>query len=464
MDFPFFEAEFIGNRLLIAWVSILHVLINHPMAIGASLLVARLEARGHRLQDRRWDELARRILFVCFIVTTSVGALTGVGIWLSTALVNPDAIGSLLRVFFWAWFVEWLVFIAEVILVLAYYLTWASWTGPRKPAHIRLGYAYAIMSFLTMALITGILGFMMTPGHWLQTRSLWDGFLNPLYLPQLAFRSTLAMVMAGAMAMAMVLWFTERGSAFRSEALRYCARWAALWTVPTIAAALWYLGRVPAEMLERAPTALATMRYEAYFPQILTGLVALLAAGAYVIVTAWAWPQRVPRWALAVPLIASTLLLMAFERTREFVRKPYIIGGYMYANGLRVEDYPLYQAEGLLAHHAYATVRTITPENRLQAGWEVYRIACATCHTTHPAGVNNVLAKFRAMLGDGPWSEAAVSQIIAGMHGSRAYMPEFPGTPAERRALAAWIVAWRQQHLPEPPAPPPALAQHDARP
>jgi hypothetical protein len=43
------------------------------------------------------------------------------------------------------------------------------------------------------------------------------------------------------------------------------------------------------------------------------------------------------------------------------------------------------------------------------------------------------------------------------MHGSRAYMPEFPGIPAERNALAAWIVDLHQRQMPMPRAVPPAL-------
>ena len=53
MDFPFFDYDFFGNRFLIAWGAILHVLINHPMAVGGSLLIACLEARGQRLGDPR---------------------------------------------------------------------------------------------------------------------------------------------------------------------------------------------------------------------------------------------------------------------------------------------------------------------------------------------------------------------------------------------------------------------------
>ncbi len=87
-------------------------------------LVTFLEWWGHRRGDQRWDTLAYRILTVCFVVTTTLGALTGVGIWLSTSLVNPYAIGSPIRVFFWAWFIEWIVFVVEVVCIMAYYLSW----------------------------------------------------------------------------------------------------------------------------------------------------------------------------------------------------------------------------------------------------------------------------------------------------------------------------------------------------
>ena len=393
------------------------------------------------------------MLFVCFIVTTTVGALTGVGIWLSTALVNPDAIGSLLRVFFWAWFAEWLVFLTEVSLILAYFLTWKRWTGARKAAHLRLGFGLAAFSWITMALITAILGFMMTPGAWQESHRLIDGILNPLYLPQLAFRTALAMCMAGGMGLLMALWFTPRRTSFRADVVRYCGRWMTLWAIPATAAAFWYLATVPPEMLDRAPTALGTMRGEAWYPQILTALVGLLGAGTYVAVTAWRWPGSVPRWCYAVPIVGMLVLLMAFERTREFVRKPWVIGGYMYANGLRAEDYPLYQSEGLLAHHTYATIRTITDQNRVEAGHQVFQIACATCHTTVDGGINSVHTRFEDMLGSGPWQPAAVAQVIGSMHGTRAYMPEFPGTPVERRALATWLVDLHQRYRPATAAP-----------
>ena len=137
MDFPVFHLDFLGNRMLIAVIAVLHVCINHPLAVGAMPLITIMEWWGHRRQSASWDRLAYRILAVCFIVSTTFGALTGVGIWFSTSLVNPYAIGSLIRVFFWAWFTEWIVFVVEVVCIMAYFLTWRRMSD-RKALHVAL--------------------------------------------------------------------------------------------------------------------------------------------------------------------------------------------------------------------------------------------------------------------------------------------------------------------------------------
>jgi Cytochrome C oxidase, cbb3-type, subunit III len=454
MDYPLFSIDVYGGRLVIGLIAILHVLINHPLAVGASLLVARLESRGIRTRDPRWDTFAYKLIFFCFLITTTFGALTGVGIWLTTALVNPEAIGSLLRVFFWAWFIEWLVFISEVVLLLIYTLTWQRWVGAHKPRHLRIGYIFAACSWVTMALITAILGFMMDPGNWHGHRSLIDGLMNPLYLPQLVFRTCLAMAMAGAVALLAAWWLTERGSSFRMDVVRFCCRWMALWGVPLVASGWWYLGVVPPEMLDRAPVAFGSLATETWFPYLLSGLFGLTVGCACIAISGWWRPWQVPRWAYVLPLLVLLLVLAVFERTREFVRKPWVIGGYLYANGIRAEDYPLYRAEGLLKHHPYATVRVITESNRLDAGHQVFRIACATCHSESAHGLTSVHDSFERILGRDAWVPSAVSRVIAGMHGTRSFMPEFPGTPAERNALAVWIVQQHSQVRPGVAAPP----------
>jgi hypothetical protein len=51
--------------------------------------------------------------------------------------------------------------------------------------HVFLGAAYLSFALLSTALITGILGFMLTSDGWPWDRAFWSAFLNPSYLPQL---------------------------------------------------------------------------------------------------------------------------------------------------------------------------------------------------------------------------------------------------------------------------------------
>jgi len=444
MDLPVFHIDFLNNRMLIAIIAVLHVIINHGMAVGGIPLVAYLERRGVKTGDDSWDALAFRILSFFFIITTTVGALTGVGIWLSASLVNPYAIGSLIRVFFWTWFTEWFVFVTEVVLILAYYLTWKKWVGERKRAHVKLGTVLSVASWVTMALIVSILGFMMDPGSWRTDRTLFSGMFNPVYLPQLAFRTPLAMVMAGAFGLVVLLWATERGSELRANAIRAISRWSLFWTVPCVAGGYWYARVVPTAMKGNMPVALLTQALEGWANTALLVLAGVCVAIALVMAWGAARPKAMRGWALVIPAVLSILLISTFERVREFVRKPYAIAGYLYSNGFRAEDYPLLQRDGILAHATYTTVRRITPENELEAGREVFNLACTRCHTID--GVNGIRGILDRMYSNRdswgyaePWQRDAIASYIGAMHNARPFMPPFPGNDREKQALAAWL-------------------------
>ena len=163
MGFPVFDMPFLGNALLIALDAVLHVFISHGIAIGGMAIIVLSEYLGWRHHEPQWEKLARKMIKPALIVAVAVGAPTGAGIWFITSVIAPRAIGSLLRVFFWPWFVEWIFFISEVCLALAYYYTWERWAGEEKRKHLRLGFLLVFASAGTAALITGILGFMLTP-------------------------------------------------------------------------------------------------------------------------------------------------------------------------------------------------------------------------------------------------------------------------------------------------------------
>jgi Cytochrome C oxidase, cbb3-type, subunit III len=466
MDIPVFHLDILNNRVLIGLIATLHVIINHGMAVGGIPLVVFLEWRAHRTGDAALERTAERVLRSFFIVTTSLGALTGVGIWFSASLVNPYAIASLIRVFFWTWFVEWLVFVTEVVLILFYYLTWEKWVGANKARHIKLGLGLAIASWATMALIVSILGFMMDPGSWHTDRTLFSGMLNPVYLPQLAFRTPLAMLMAGTYGLVCSL-FCAPDAATRDKLTRLVGRWTLAWLPPTVLGGLWYAGRIPDAMRGNLPVALLTQALEAWASQAQSVLLAAAVVLALVVTV------RAPRALAVVPALLSMLLLGTFERVREFIRKPYAIAGYLYSNGFREADYPILKRDGLLTHATYTPFREITDENELEAGREVFRLACTRCHTVD--AVNGVRGLLSRMYGEeSRWNADAISSYVGTMHNARAFMPPFPGSDRERDALALYL-ADLQRHSEvlegaqsigavTPDEPPPSGARLAARP
>jgi len=450
MDYPIYHLDFIGGRLLIAFIAVLHVLINHALAVGLIPLVTYLEHLGLKRGNENLDKLAYKIMFFAFLITTTVGAMTGVGIWLSTSLVNPASIGSLIRVFYVGWAIEWLVFVTEVVLIMTYFLTWkkSNDSVEAKKRHIRFGVGLSVASWLTMAIIVAILGFMMDTGNWTEHHSLLNGFTNPIYLPQLAFRTPLAVLMAGTVVLLLTQYFARKDAETRHFASRKIGGIMLAVIPATFAAAVWYYGRIPTLMIGNLQVAVATQDFQEWYNLLMKFVWGALIVTGIVSVLPFFKPNALPRWAYIVPVIGMMAFAGLFERLREFIRKPYVIGEYMYSNAIRVEDLPLLQRDGILTYAAYARVHEVTPENLLTAGEDVFMLTCSKCHTTN--GINNVTEKFELMYGgEGePLGEKgkAMGTYIQNMHNARYFMPPFPGNEKEIRALVAYI-----QHLQEKP-------------
>lgn len=446
MDFPMFHLDWLNDRFLIAMIAIIHVIINHGLAVGFVPYITWLEQKGVSLSGRdqitnlEWDNAVYKKMKVAFIITTTIGAMTGVGIWFSAALVSPASIGSLIRVFYWAWFTEWLVFVTEVVLILIYFLTWKASNNSLKAKlrHIRFGWFLSIFSWITMAIIVSILGFMMDPGNWNTDKTFINGFTNPIYLPQLLFRTPTAMLIGGVFGMSLTMFFTKKGSDMRASMLKSAGKWVLIWTPLAVIGAVIYYNAMPEAMTANMSTAVGSMEFESYYNLLKyfiigTGSLAIIVAG----IALYA-PRRLRFIHVVLPALLTFGFLGIFERVREFIRKPYVIGNYMYSNLLREEDYPLYKQEGILKFATYTSVTEITEENKLIAGRDVFMNTCSRCHTTQ--GVNSIVYVFERMYGYGkPFDENALTGYIPNMHKGRTYMPPFPGNKAELKALAAYI-------------------------
>lgn len=447
MDIPLFHLDWLNNRMLIAIIAVLHVLVNHSLAVGFMPLVTWLEQKGlslgksNEITNPHWDQLIYKIMWTAFIITTTVGAMTGVGIWFSVSLASPNSIASLIRVFYFAWFLEWLVFVTEVVLIMIYFLTWknANHSLKAKLRHIRFGWFLSFFSWVTMALIVSILGFMMDPGNWNNEQSLVNGFTNSLYLPQLAYRTPLAMVLAGTVGLFLISVFTRKAEPLRLRAFRAVGAWTLFWLPFAVLGSMYYYQAIPETQLANMSVAVSTQAFQEWYDlmwKVILGATGLILVVA--LLSVWG-PRLLNRPVLAFSMVMALGFLGLFERVREFIRKPYIISNYMYSNLLREEDYPLYTKDGLLKWATYTSVSEITPENKVAAGKDLFMLTCSRCHTTQ--GVNSITYVFDRMYGGTgkPFDAEAMKNYIDGMHNARGYMPPFPGNKVELDALVAYI-------------------------
>ncbi|MBI5116158.1 cytochrome ubiquinol oxidase subunit I [Candidatus Poribacteria bacterium] len=427
MDFPVVEVPLIGGRMLIALVGIIHVLISHGCAVGGSFFLVLLEYKSIRERNERLNLVAYRLTRWFFILTTSVGAMTGVGIWFTTNMFSPVGIGSLLRVFFWAWFVEWLVFITEIVLVAVYYLSWRR-MSPQK--HLRVGIAYILTSLQTMIIIVGILGFQLTSGKWMSTRSFWDGFFNPTYVPQLFSRIALAGILACAFCL-LIYAFLRDLRDVRTQFLRFSGAYLLFVSPLYLLATFAYYQVLPERAQAFISVALVTLQLTQYaqwskiFFVAVVGVMLLTGAVLFL-------KQRTYGVLSILPILVLTVAVAQFERVREFARKPYVVDGYLYSNGFRKVELPFISDVGASRYATWAWRGLDQKKGDAALGHMLFRLECSTCHTYR--GINGIFRK--KILAPG---EEAALRFLNTYEFSHPYMPPFAGTQSEKEALAYFL-------------------------
>ncbi len=345
------------------------------------------------------------------MLTLVAGGLTGVAIWFTIALVHPPATATLIAAFVWGWAIEWTFFATEIAAALVYAYGWR-----RLPAatHVRVGWVYCGAAWLSLGVINGILSFMLTPGAWLSTHGFWDGVLNPTYLSSLVVRTAGAVGLAGVYALMTASWMAPRGLKER------LARYAGFgWVLPAAIALpfgfAWFIaaagaGGVPVAEIFGAANASLPALARAVFTAPISGhpiaqhaAVALMAASLLLVIVtlviATAWRATYGVVSAAVVMLCVFTMLGAAEFIREDLRKPFVIGGYMFVNGVRLGSVAAGGGRAAVADRfaveslAQRGILESTPWTHrlgdtgdqtmtaISRGGEVFRLSCAVCHT-----------------------------------------------------------------------------------
>jgi len=416
MDYPLFLVPYIGGSWLIGGNAILHVVIAH-FAIGGGILLAVTEQRAARRQDAFRLAFARRLSVFLVLVSTVLGALTGVGIWFTIGLVQPAATSLLIRTFVWAWAIEWVFFLVEIAAALLYLGTWD--TAPRR-THVAIGWIYAVAAYGSLAVINGIVTFMATPGRWLETGRFWDAFLNPTYGPSLTLRTGVALILAASAGLVL----SGRGQpAERRRLVRYLGGWGLAGAGACLAGALWWQAEVPAGARALFVPADGLLRGTA------TLAAAALALFTLVMLAALAAPRTGGAVLGILALLLAAAHLGAYERVREGSRKPFVVAGHMYSNGIRVDELDGLNARGLLAKARWAG----TAPRPVSAGEQVFRAQCQMCHS-----LDGYLAVRPLVAG---LDAEGLEGLLEALRDGRPGMPPVAGTAAELTQLAAYLAA-----------------------
>jgi cytochrome bd ubiquinol oxidase subunit I len=441
MDYPIWNLA-MGGGVLIGLVAVAHVLVSH-FAIGGGLVIAVIETLAVRRGDAAFRNLAKRSSLMLILVSTVFGAISGVGIWFTIGLVQPAATSALIHNFVWGWAIEWVFFILEVAMALAYYATWEK---VRPRTHLLLIWLYVFAAYLSLVIIQGILAFMLTPGRWVETHSFWDGFFNPTYWPGLVLRTGICLFLAGAYLTLAAM--REHDAAARGRMVRLLAIFQVVGVLLAYGGYRWWEAALPGSVrtlfLGATPkiAALATTRH-----------LVLWALAAYLVLSllAWAFP-RAQRWPLAaLAMLVAFTSFGSYERLREGARKPFVIRDYMFSNGILVNEIADLNQRGVLAKAVWAARDAgSTPES---TGRAVFRAECSACHTVDrylsiralvaPVDadmLSGILASLRAE-GD----EYASGTYTHGGHVDTSaldypFMPPLVGTDKEVDALTAYLL------------------------
>ncbi|HEX4758492.1 MAG TPA: cytochrome ubiquinol oxidase subunit I [Terracidiphilus sp.] len=390
MNYPFWEIPILGSGWVIGIIAIFHVMISQ-FAVGGGLYLPMAERKAMHIADPElraaWlKQLASHSKF--FLILTAVfGTVSGVGIWFAIGLTHPEATSTLIHNFVFGWAMEWVFFLVELSTVAVYYYTWNR-IDPKL--HLRVGWVYAGASAATLIIINGILAFMLTPGDtWLavagtgrEASKFWNAFFNPTYWPSLLLRICVCCSLAGVWA----LITSSRIDGEKQPALKISkVRWSVRWLLPSFVAIpflmIWYYMMVPASQQALRTLGIDTINAGTFSAVTRMALV-IIVTSATIVAVAYYLAYRNPldfnlSHAMAVLLLAL-MATGAGEYSREMLRKPYVIGHWMYSNGVRVPYVSQINKNGYLVQSNWVWNGS---DSNYSRGEAIFRGECGSCHT-----------------------------------------------------------------------------------
>lgn len=434
--YPLFYFPEIGSAWLMGITGAIHIMASHT-SVGAALLFVFLAHKAYKEDRPELYEYMRKYGMFLLIFSYVVGSITGPGIWNTATVASPRGISALIHNFVWVWATEWVFFIVEVIGVFV--LVYTIGKIDRK-THLKITYMFALASVSTLFLIIGIISFMMWPGSdvWYQTGSASDAFFGINTFPHMFIRIGFMIVMSA------VVGFVIAGNlkelTLKNEIIRKLALIGLSGGLLILMSFLWYVQTLPQSALD--------LFHNVLWPLNGTSRIITISIIAAYLFLAFALP-RIINVPFATAMLAVILVLGIWpgEKMRESMRKPFVAGRYVYSNqiiGRDVTGKNIKSEMAIIAEKGLLTVspfipdrlRTITPENQLEAGKLIAKLACSNCHALEKDAAYRPLPD-RFLGQDAATIEIILTDVIAA--GVRSYIPPIKLPEHETKALAAWL-------------------------
>jgi cytochrome bd ubiquinol oxidase subunit I len=444
MHYPWWYVPHLTAPMLIAVISVVHVLVSH-YAVGGGLFLAVEVGHAYRTGNQAYLDYLHRHAAFFILLTVVFGAITGVGIWWTIGLASPLATEVLIRTFVFGWAIEWVFFVIELVSAFIFYYFWGRLA---ERTHVIIGWIYAASAWISLVLITAITAFMLNPGVWAAnggSRDFWTAMLNPQFLPQTVART------GGALLLSSLYVYLHASLCIGDSRLRdmiaaRSARPALLGAVLITAGGVGWYYFLPASAVGALESAAAL--------NILVAIIFALTIVVFFLL--YFGPYRNPGW--LSPGFAGSLCLFGIaafstgEFIREAVRKPFVIYNVVLANQVLPDEVAKFRQAGYLQSGVWTRryvaehypdnivngcidgrrLLKLPTEDRAALGEVLFQYHCNDCHAT--------VAGYSAA---GPLLHGRSRDLISSMVSqlqSVYFMPPWCGTPEEAELITDYLM------------------------
>jgi len=220
-------------------------------------------------------------------------------------------------------------------------------------------------------------------------------------------------------------------------------QWSVKWLIPSFVAMpflfAWYLFMVPSSQRALLTLGIDTIGSGTFSTITRIALIIVITSATIIGVAYYLGYRNPVEFNLSHAIAILLLALMATgasEYSREMLRKPFVIGRWMYSNGVRVPNALNIDEHGYLVHSNWTWDG---PESSYSRGEAIFRGECGSCHT-----LNGYRPLAKLLAGR---DSANIQSFITMLHEHKAdspyikFMPPMVGTKQDVEDLANFLNA-----------------------